>query len=726
MSELKTLPLDQILLDPNNYRFRDQKAYKRVEQEDIHLPSIQKRTQRLLTGKGDEKIRDLVKSFKSSGFLPVDQIQVQKITIDGEEKYLVIEGNRRIATLKYLRQRYEEEHIDLGKLAPSIFDNVPVVPYDGSDETHYYVLMGLNHISGKQKWPLVNQARLMKKMIDSGMSEREVTDAIGITLHRLKRSLRALALVDEYKKSDFGDQFEADMFNVFDTAVNATSIKAWLGWDDDTYDATNKDNLKRFFSWISKNDVFDDDYDVKDVESPIINTGRDVRDIAKFIDDEEALDFMEESRSVTEAYLSSDKMGKDKFDTTLNALEKNINTAIQFSTYANESHAQKFENIYKKIKGLIASQDLTELLLPKNIKPKLHENYPDTKHFSELHIKQYKGYNNLEVPKLNKINLFAGANNVGKTSLLEAIRLLIIQNDANDYLALQQLRGKFAHGKMPPHWIIENFTENTYGEEQSPIKILGKFDDKDISIQIERTDNIEADKSTYLGSLSFKGSYRGITAESLASFFERKENAYQIKSAKIYHLCPFAYVSPFSGYWNNKLFDAHAKNTEKKTYQKVIGFLREHIDPSISDIELTEKNNLKRFLVDSKSYKTAVDLSHFGDGVQHIFRTTLQFALAENGVILIDEIEAAIHHSLMIEFSKFIQELAESFNVQVFITSHSGECINAFVENGYSNDKISMYHLTKDNEKNKIECLHISGERYKEIYQKKGLDLRES
>lgn len=720
IGKTETLSLDQIVLDPNNYRFRDNKNYKPVSSEDIIMPSVQKRTEQLITGKKNENIQDLITSFKESGFLPVDQIQVQRIS--GTDKYKVIEGNRRIATLKYLRREFEENHIDLGNLKSSIFKEIPVVLYDDENPQHYYVLMGLKHVSGNKKWPLVNQAELMRDMIDSGMSEEEVANALGgIGIRRLRRSLRALALVEDYKRSDYKDQFTADMFNIFDTAVNSTNFKEWLDWDDSDYIAQNKSNRDRFFTWISKDEESDEDGQVLEIKDPIINTGRDVRDIAKFISDEKALEIMEDVGSITDAYLSSDHIGKDKFDTTLNVLEQNLNTAIQFSSYATEEHAEKFEHINKKLKGLIASQDLIEILLPKSITPTKVFDFPNTQHFQELEIISYKKLNGLSVKDLNQVNIFAGDNNAGKTSLLESIRLLVGQNDANNYLKLQQIRGKFSEGKMPPQWILNSFSED--------ISLVGCFGIKGEKayLKVRKVEDEYVEKSRYLGnSLLFEGEFMGGVSTSRMHFFDDREESYSVEAKKISHLCNFAYSSPFSGFWNSVLFDAYTTSKRADTIDEIVSFIKEYIDESIEEIFPTFENNLKRFEVKENTGNVS-DLSLFGDGMQHIFRTALQFASAKNGVLLIDEIETAIHNSLMKEFSKLIQILANKFNVQVFITSHSGECIEAFVNNDFENDKISMYQLTREySEEGKLECLHISGERYKELNNLRGLDLRNS
>jgi AAA15 family ATPase/GTPase len=66
--------------------------------------------------------------------------------------------------------------------------------------------------------------------------------------------------------------------------------------------------------------------------------------------------------------------------------------------------------------------------------------------------------------------------------------------------------------------------------------------------------------------------------------------------------------------------------------------------------------------------------------------------------------------------------LAVKFNVQVFITSHSKECIDAFVNNEFKNDEISAYLL--ENKDNKITTKYVGGDRLKYLIENIGLDIR--
>ena len=155
------LSVKNLNLDPNNYRFIDSLDYHFVENDKLTSSDIQRRTYNFILGKNGENVKDLIDSFRKNGFLPVDQIQVRQLS---NGKYLVVEGNRRVACLNYLQGRYDKEGYDLGNLDPIIFSRLPVVYYTDPNDIDHLVLMGLKHISGNKKWPTINQATLIRDL----------------------------------------------------------------------------------------------------------------------------------------------------------------------------------------------------------------------------------------------------------------------------------------------------------------------------------------------------------------------------------------------------------------------------------------------------------------------------------------------------------------------------------------------------------------------------------
>ncbi|MEA3227759.1 MAG: AAA family ATPase [Campylobacterota bacterium] len=116
-------------------------------------------------------------------------------------------------------------------------------------------------------------------------------------------------------------------------------------------------------------------------------------------------------------------------------------------------------------------------------------------------------------------------------------------------------------------------------------------------------------------------------------------------------------------------------------------------------------------------------MTTFGEGLQRVFEISLAFASSKNGVLLIDELETAIHKSLLIDFTQFIQELSERFNVQVFITSHSKECIDAFVKNGHKDNSELIAYLL-ENKDSKYSYKYIDGDRLQSLVESMDLDIR--
>ena len=151
----QTVSLARLYLDPNNYRIVDRPEYRPVAPADVFNRDIQRRTTRFVLGRSQENVGDLIASIKENGWPDIDPILVER---RNGGRYLVIEGNRRVATLKHLEGRYKEDSIDPGRLDPALFSKVPVVFHELAGERQRMVMMGLHHITGKRRWPAVNRA----------------------------------------------------------------------------------------------------------------------------------------------------------------------------------------------------------------------------------------------------------------------------------------------------------------------------------------------------------------------------------------------------------------------------------------------------------------------------------------------------------------------------------------------------------------------------------------
>ena len=72
-------------------------------------------------------------------------------------------------------------------------------------------------------------------------------------------------------------------------------------------------------------------------------------------------------------------------------------------------------------------------------------------------------------------------------------------------------------------------------------------------------------------------------------------------------------------------------------------------------------------------------LQSLGDGMVRLFHILIAMREAAGGMILLDEVENGLHHSILAEVWKRIRSLATKLEVQVFATTHSLECLDAAI-----------------------------------------------
>lgn len=66
--------------------------------------------------------------------------------------------------------------------------------------------------------------------------------------------------------------------------------------------------------------------------------------------------------------------------------------------------------------------------------------------------------------------------------------------------------------------------------------------------------------------------------------------------------------------------------------------------------------------------------------MSRIFAIVLSLVNAKGGLLLIDEFENGLHHSVQLDAWRMIFRLAQSLDVQVFATTHSKDAVEAFQE----------------------------------------------
>lgn len=707
----RRVSLRSLFLDPNNYRIIHEPDQKQVLDAEVKNRDVMQRTMRLLCGDKNQNIQDLMESFKANGYLRVDQILVRELPDSG---FLVVEGNRRVATLKFLQQEYESKGIDLGQLDPEIFSQVPVVLYTDGDEVHHLTLMALKHISGNKKWGEWNQARLLETLHkDHWLDEEEICRRIGIGKVELRRSLRALSMVGEYQASDYGDQFNEAMFPIFRHAVRSASLKAWLEWDDGDRQTHNSANRDFFFSLLSREPVEEEEDDGSvgfggKYMEPVIARRDDVDTLAKIVSDERALAYLKKTRDLNGAYRSSDMVFQERQEAAVRSVATDVETLAQLAIYPVNLPA--LESVRGKLQSIIDRARASGL---SGVEQKAVFRDRVDAHFSRIHVRSYRRLAGLEMTQLAKINLIAGINNSGKTSLLEAIYLLARQNDLDGLLEVMRRRGKVATDQLDPEWMLEQLGGAT-------LAIDGIFDELGAAVEISQfsEEDTSIDRTRYLGSIEINSEFGTTKLNSLNRIYKGQDRETHADSLRL--LCQVVFSSPFFFNEPHRYTGFYHKSVQSKALPDIFEFLRHNLLPTLEDIRLTDER--QRFLVVDRQFPTGVDLSCYGEGLQRMFLLSLLFASAQHGIVLIDEFENALHHRLIGPFARFMHQMAVKFNVQVFITSHSKECIDAFITAIPDEDDLSCHAVV--NTDAGIRTRDFPGPVFKKLLEAGDVDLR--
>ncbi len=192
--DTRKVSIDNLLLDPNNYRIRGNEYYSVTEEENAGNVMVQKRIMKMI--KESNGIKELLESFKENGYLPIDNIIVRPYP-KKQGKYVVVEGNRRVTTLKTLKELYEDG-MSIGNIDPSIFKKIEVVVHDGEDKD-YEILMGLRHVSGVKEWGDYEQSELISNLANKyHMNSKQISESLGIGTVTVKRRLNTYYATKNY------------------------------------------------------------------------------------------------------------------------------------------------------------------------------------------------------------------------------------------------------------------------------------------------------------------------------------------------------------------------------------------------------------------------------------------------------------------------------------------------------------------------------------------------
>jgi len=337
--------------------------------------------------------------------------------------------------------------------------------------------------------------------------------------------------------------------------------------------------------------------------------------------------------------------------------------------------------------------------------------------FTSITIENLRGINQLSINDFKKFNLFVGKNNCGKTTVLEALFLLINPSNAELILRINNFRGLDLLDERLWSLLFNKLNIET------PVKLFGKLNNlqnRQLIIKPHRKSNetfVIPSSETKIIDLSKLDSapYKeidGLYLEFYPQMNNKKENKpieLQImrKEDKIEWTSPKDYSEIYSGSFLNYVtlytqLGEKFSNVEIKKQTEIILEILKEIDTNILDLKLGRKDTIYCDI----GLNELVPISVMGDGTLRTLSIILTIFNTKDGVVLIDEIDNGLHYTTQKIIWEGIFKAARQFNVQIFATTHSFECVNAF-NSVYSEirsdlfenkDNLRLFRLDKDKE----------------------------
>jgi len=327
---------------------------------------------------------------------------------------------------------------------------------------------------------------------------------------------------------------------------------------------------------------------------------------------------------------------------------------------------------------------------------------------STLTVERFRALKHLKIDGLGRVNLITGRNNTGKSSVLEALRILasdgspaVMHNilryreedvgetdesarplDAEGVFLLSTLFSGFPQFSAN----LESIVISTNGGGQ-PMRLemgacwLSEKRDQDGSriLVPKQGDLFGEGEDVPALEIEAAGKHRLFPLEYMRRYTSR--NPFRPRPDTMDEpSLPCVFVSPYGGEGTAKLCTLWDKIALSDREKDVVEALR-IIDPEISAVSMVGGEGPRRertAIVRAGNLPRPVPLRSFGDGLNRLFGIVLSLVNAKGGLLLIDEFENGMHHSVQLDAWRAVFKLSRRLGIQVFATSHSWDSIEAF------------------------------------------------
>ncbi len=331
-------------------------------------------------------------------------------------------------------------------------------------------------------------------------------------------------------------------------------------------------------------------------------------------------------------------------------------------------------------------------------------------HLPALRIRNFRGIRSLELPKLARVTLLAGANAVGKTTVLEAVRIYASRGQALAINELIQSREEFlgVHDQngntvqLPDFASLFHDHEAFSTDDPARIEISAGPDTDQLTMELV-IPNTEHRPQNALPS--------EITVPDLRIC--HRKDCYTLNATPVAHsLGLLGFGAGSAARWPKMQKLTHAALADALTGSIPAETVGPEL-PSNRDIArlwdsvvLTDSENLviralhlipglgltglavigdpsghgRRVVAKLPASSRPIPLKRLGDGANRLLAIAVSLVKCSNGILLLDEVENGIHHAVQPDLWRLILDVAESADLQVIAATHSVDCIHGFAQ----------------------------------------------
>lgn len=310
---------------------------------------------------------------------------------------------------------------------------------------------------------------------------------------------------------------------------------------------------------------------------------------------------------------------------------------------------------------------------------------------TSIHIEGFKGFKDTLVAPLRKVNLILGGQNVGKTSLLEAVYL-----GASDINNFKQLPALF---RLVEGGDSQRYLQSVLGKKAKWLVDLAG----DKTKVLRTTNSSNSDRSVFFDSsrieVDGRSFNRFLKDENIQWEGEmRQKISVGLSVNEILFLNPLSISVHLPSQLDvARLFDTAVMLRKKKI---LLDMLR-CIDPRLEDMHSLLPDGEQRIYVELEGDGVALPLPQLGHGFSRLVYLYCSLLVTDAKLALIDEVENGIHYSSLPTLFQGIQDIAAKHDVQTLMTTHSWDCIRAayktFADAGNLED-FQLIRLERDND----------------------------